>query len=64
MFSRCSNPKFVNYLFIGDYTGKGDSSIECLVALMAYKVSLPNNFFMLRGCYETIGLARSYNLYG
>ena len=48
---------------MGDYTGKGPASIECLLLLFCYKVKFKNNFFLLRGCYESLALARSYNLY-
>lgn len=62
IIDRCGHPKFVNYLFLGDYAGKYDQSVECLVALFAYKLFAPYNFFLLRGCHETLALARSTSL--
>ena len=56
-------PKQVNYLFLGDYCGRGPSSIECIIALMCYKIDNKHNFFMLRGCNDTIAMARSGRLY-
>lgn len=51
IIDRCGHPKFMNYLFLGDYSGKYDQSLECLTALFAYKVFAPSNFFLLRGCH-------------
>lgn len=63
IIDRCGHPKFMNYLFLGDYAGRYDQSVECLVALFAYKLFMPSNFFLLRGCHETIAMARSHNLH-
>lgn len=52
-----------NYVFLGDYIGKGPKNIECLVLLMCLKVKLANNFFLLRGRMESISMARGYNFY-
>ena len=41
----------MNYLFLGDYAGKSEQSLECLVALFAYRLFNPLNFFLLRGCH-------------
>lgn len=62
IIDRCGHPKFMNYLFLGDYAGRYDQSIECIVALFAYKLFMPSNFFLIRGCHETIALTRSYQL--
>ena len=56
-------PKNHNYLFLGDYVGRGPKSIECLVALMCYKIQNPQNFFMLRGCCDSIAMIRSNDFY-
>jgi len=47
---------------LGDYAGRYDQSLECLVALFAYKLFMPGNFFLLRGCYETISIAKCHQL--
>ena len=62
IFDRCGHPKFMNYVFLGDYAGKYDQSLECLVAVFAYKLFAPYNFFILRGCYETLARARATGL--
>jgi serine/threonine-protein phosphatase PP1 catalytic subunit len=62
IIDRCGHPKFMNYLFLGDYAGRYEQSIECLVALFAYRLYMPSNFFLLRGCHETLALARAYQL--
>ncbi len=63
IISRCQAPSITNYLFLGDYVGKGDKNIECLVFLIGLKIKYPNNFFLLRGCMDSIAMTRSYNLY-
>ena len=51
IFEKCGKPRHVNYLFLGDYTGRYSHSLECLVALLISKIEMPYNFFLLRGCY-------------
>ena len=52
----------MNYVFLGDYAGYYDQSLECIIALFAYKLFTPYNFFILRGCHETLARARSGGL--
>ena len=63
IIARCGHQDMTNYLFLGDYIGKGDRNIECLVLLISLKIKLENNFFLLRGCMDSIAMSRSYNLY-
>lgn len=63
IISRCGHPDLHSYLFLGDYIGRGPRNIECLVLLICLKLKLQNNFFMLRGCHDSIAMARSYNFY-
>ena len=44
-----SNP----YLFNGDFIDRGSFSVEVIITLLAWKVCLPNHFFMSRGNHET-----------
>ena len=62
IFDRCGHPKFMNYLLLGDYAGYYNQSIECIIAIFAYKMFAPYNFFFLRGCHETLARLRNSNL--
>jgi serine/threonine-protein phosphatase 5 len=51
-----SNP----YLFNGDFVDRGSWSVECVVVLFAYKLALPNHFFLNRGNHESASMNRMY----
>ena len=46
-----------NLIFLGNYTGKSNYSIEVLIYLMSIKYMSPNQVYLLRGIQET----RNYN---
>ena len=45
-------PPEANYLFLGDYQGRGPMQVETVLLLLAFKVKYPENFFLLRGNHE------------
>merc|ERR1712048_745673 len=56
-------PPESSYLFLGDYVDRGKQSLEVIVLLIAYKVKVPENFFMLRGNHECAAITRIYGFY-
>ena len=53
-------PPEANYLFLGDYQGRGPMQVETVLLLLAFKVKYPENFFLLRGNHECHSLAYIY----
>lgn len=47
IFSAIGFPGPVKYLFLGDYVDRGPQSLECLCALLAYKIAYPNRVSFL-----------------
>ncbi len=50
IFKINGNPSTNNpYLFNGDFVDRGSFSVEVIVTLLAWKLALPNSFFLSRG---------------
>lgn len=45
-------------MFNGDIVDRGDKSLECILMVFAYKIALPNSFFVTRGNHESRTVAK------
>lgn len=52
------------YLFNGDFIDRGSFSVEVILTLIAWKVCLPQHFYMTRGNHEAMQLNKMYGFYG
>ncbi|GMT10951.1 hypothetical protein PFISCL1PPCAC_2248, partial [Pristionchus fissidentatus] len=52
------------YLFNGDFVDRGSFSVETIFTMFAYKLLLPNHFFMSRGNHESDVMNKMYGFEG
>ena len=65
IFEKNGYPSETNpYLFNGDFVDRGSFSCEVALALMTYKVALPNHFHINRGNHEAKNMNKMYGFEG
>lgn len=52
------------YVFNGDFIDRGSFSVEVILTMLAWKVCLPQHFFMSRGNHEAKQLNKMYGFEG
>lgn len=52
----------LDYLFLGNFSGRGKYSLETICLLFALKLKHPSQVHILRGCMEDIRLSKVYGL--
>ncbi|KAH0785718.1 serine/threonine-protein phosphatase PP1-like [Histomonas meleagridis] len=58
IFKTEGSPSDTQYLFLGDYVGRGLYSIQTISYLFSLKVKYPDKIFLLRGNHETDEISR------
>lgn len=65
IFNINGNPSNDNpYLFNGDFVDRGAFSVECITALLCYKLLYPESFHLARGNHESRNLNKLYGFEG
>ncbi|THD20934.1 Serine/threonine-protein phosphatase [Fasciola hepatica] len=57
------HPPATRYLFLGNYVGRGERSVETIALLFSYKLLYPEKVYLLRGSHECEQLGRAYGFF-
>ncbi|KAH7724858.1 Ser/Thr protein phosphatase family protein [Aphelenchoides avenae] len=60
IFAAVGAPGKQKYLFLGDYVDRGPQQMECICALLAYRLAFPTRIFLLRGNHECATVNATY----
>lgn len=63
IFQTSRSPPESNYLFLGNYVGRGKRGLETILLLLCYKIKYPENVFLLRGNHECGSVSRVSGFY-
>lgn len=60
IFTKFGYPPKTNYVFLGDYVDRGDSSLEVILTLCCLKLRQPQNIYLIRGNHESESMTTNY----
>ena len=63
IFKELGLPPKSNYLFLGNYVGRGKYDLKVICLLLALKIKYPENLFLLRGNHECRAMRRYHGFY-
>lgn len=63
IFKICGDASNIQYLFLGDYVGKGFNSLSVVLLLMVLLVKYPSNIILLRGNHDSRIMSSCFGLY-
>ncbi|ELP86026.1 serine/threonine protein phosphatase PP-X isozyme, putative [Entamoeba invadens IP1] len=63
IFSLGGFPPSTQYLFLGNYVGKGIYNVEVVSLLLLFKLKYPDKIHLIRGNFDTMMLSQLYGFY-
>ena len=63
IFRICGDVSKTQYLFLGDYVGKGFNGLSAFMLLILYLIKYPNNLTLLRGNHDSYIMSSMYGLH-